>query len=298
MSAGIGARYDPSLRSIRGLVSFPRTWQLPVRTNAAVTVRHETRSGPPGFKIVEDRHELTLDQRWRAASHLDLTWGYTYADRDFAIEVPSQDPTEIPLGGVLAGLTGSAVLDFRDSPFDATHGWFHSSSVQLGLQPLGSDLGYARYLLRQYHYQPVGPVTLAGAVRWGTIATYGGVPPISVLDVLFKAGGTTTVRGYAEESLSATEFLGVPIGGTELFVLNAEVRFPIHKWFKGVVFADAGNTFRGQRDFAWRELAIGLGFGLRIRTPLAPIRIDLGFPVPQRSGTASPRFHFSIGQMF
>jgi outer membrane protein insertion porin family len=295
IAAGLGGRYDPSLRSVRAIVAFPRVWNMPFRTNVAVTMRDETTS-KPGYKIVDNERDLTLDQRWRAASHLELTWGYTYQDRDLEIDVPEYALPEISVGGVLAGLTSAAVIDFRDSPFDATRGWFHSSSLQLAVRALGSDVGYARYLLRQYHYQPVGPVTLAGAARWGTIARGGGVPPITVLDILFKAGGTTTVRGYAEESLSATTFLGVPIGGTELLLLNGEVRFPIAGWFKGVVFADAGNTFTGQGEFSFNDLAVGLGFGLRVRTPLAPIRIDLGFP--QRSGHKSPRLHFSIGQMF
>jgi translocation and assembly module TamA len=64
-----------------------------------------------------------------------------------------------------------------------------------------------------------------------------------------------------------------------------------------VLFADAGNTFAG-RGASLEDLAVGLGFGLRIRTPIAPIRIDLGFPVPRRPGDPRYRWHFSIGQMF
>ena len=51
----------------------------------------------------------------------------------------------------------------------------------------------------------------------------------------------------------------------------------------------------------WRELdalAVGVGFGLRIKTPLAPLRLDLGFPIPRRPGDPLLRWHFSIGQMF
>jgi outer membrane protein insertion porin family len=43
---------------------------------------------------------------------------------------------------------------------------------------------------------------------------------------------------------------------------------------------------------------VGAGVGLRIRTPLAPVRIDLGFPVAGRQGQSGARWHFSIGQIF
>ena len=166
------------------------------------------------------------------------------------------------------------------------------------MRPLGSDLAYVRYLLRQFHYVPAGPLTLAVGARWGSIWTFGGVTPVTALDELFKAGGTSTVRGYSEESLSALSFYGVPLGGTQLLIFNGEVRFPLFKWFRGVVFADAGNTFLRSPGVSLEDLALGMGVGLRIKTPLAPLRIDLGFPVPRRPGDALARWHFSIGQMF
>jgi outer membrane translocation and assembly module TamA len=64
-----------------------------------------------------------------------------------------------------------------------------------------------------------------------------------------------------------------------------------------VFFADAGNTFADRTKFSLSDLDVGVGFGLRVKTPLAPIRIDLGYPIPGRPG-AGLRWHFSIGQMF
>src|SRR5688572_10470461 len=85
-------------------------------------------------------------------------------------------------------------------------------------------------------------------------------------------------------------------GGARLLVGNAELRGPLFWRLSGVVFADAGNTFASGQPIRLNELGVGLGFGLRIKTPLAPIRIDLGFPRSfEKSGV---RWHFSIGQMF
>jgi outer membrane protein insertion porin family len=105
------------------------------------------------------------------------------------------------------------------------------------------------------------------------------------------------VRGYKQDELSAYNAFGIPLGGTRLVVFNEEIRFPVFRIVKGVLFADAGNTFTERAAFSISDLKVGVGFGLRITTPLAPVRIDVGYPVPD-SGLASPRWHFSIGQMF
>ena len=147
-------------------------------------------------------------------------------------------------------------------------------------------------------YQPIGPVVLASNARWGHLQPRGGTPPLTVFDLFFKAGGTQTVRGYKQDELSAYDAFDIPLGGTRLVVFNEEIRFPVFRIVKGVLFADAGNTFTERAGFSISDLEVGVGFGLRIRTPLAPVRIDVGYPVPRRPGQASPRWHFSIGQMF
>ena len=128
---------------------------------------------------------------------------------------------------------------------------------------------------------------------------YAGVPPITFLDQLFEAGGSQTVRGYAEGSLSALSILDLPVGGTKVLLLNQEVRFPLFsKWLRGAAFIDAGNTFAPGAAIRLSGLAVGVGTGIRIMTPFAPIRIDVGFPLDRRPGDQGYRIHFSIGQIF
>ena len=137
----------------------------------------------------------------------------------------------------------------------------------------------------------------ASNARWGQLNRLAGVPPLTVFDLFFKAGGTQTVRGYKQDELTAYEPFGIPLGGTRLVVFNEEVRVPIAGRFSGVFFADAGNTFAARTSVTLADLKVGVGFGLRIKTPLAPIRIDLGYPLPGGHGSVV-RWHFSIGQMF
>ena len=126
----------------------------------------------------------------------------------------------------------------------------------------------------------------------------GGTAPVTILDQLFLAGGTKSVRGYSEGELSAVTIENLDLGGTELVVLNGEIRFPVHRWFGGAAFVDAGNTFGAREEISLRKLAIGTGLGLRILTPLAAFRFDFGYPMTERYGSRQVRFHFSVGQMF
>ena len=123
-------------------------------------------------------------------------------------------------------------------------------------------------------------------------------PPLVIVDRFFDAGGSQTVRGYDEDSLSSVDVYGFPAGGTKLLLLNQEVRFPLFsRWLQGAAFIDAGNTFAPQTPLALDRLVVGVGFGIRVMTPFAPIRIDFGYPLDRRPGD-SPKVHFSIGQIF
>jgi len=297
LALGLGARVDSDMASVRGLFSMPRLASLPLRTNVSLTARTENQTSSAGTLYSEDETNLTLEQRWRPHGWLDLAWGYSVSDRAVSFEVPDLPARPIDFDGLLASINATAVLDRRNSVFDPTRGWFYSTSLQWGLQAVGSDFDYLRTLIRGSYYQPIGPVVLASNARWGHLQPRGGTPPLTVFDVFFKAGGTQTVRGYKQDELSAYNAFGIPLGGTRLVVFNEEIRFPIFRIVKGVLFADAGNTFAERAGFSISDLAVGVGFGLRITTPLAPVRIDVGYPVPG-SGRASPQWHFSIGQMF
>ena len=106
------------------------------------------------------------------------------------------------------------------------------------------------------------------------------------------------MRGYPEDSLSAINIAGFALGGTHLLVFNGELRFAITKRLGAAAFLDAGNTFAALANVALGRLALGTGLGVRIRTPLAPLRLDVAYPISNEYGRNGVRVHFSIGQMF
>jgi outer membrane protein assembly factor BamA len=294
LQASVSAHYQYDFQVYGVQMSAARVFGHLLPTTIFARDRRET-DDTDTASLVDRTRELSFTQRKRTRHGLELAWGYDFANRSFLLRGPAD---EIDLGGILTGPTASIVVDRRDSPFNPTRGWFFSSSAQLGVTQLGSDLSYVRFLTRQSFYLPAGPVTLAGNGRFGRLVGYGGTTPLTILDEFFLAGGTNSVRGYSEDALSAVRFQEVNLGGTELVVLNGEVRFPFNRWLTGAAFVDAGNTFTSRYEIALRNLAVGTGAGVRIQTPLTSFRFDLGYPLSTDYGKQSLRFHFSIGPMF
>jgi outer membrane protein insertion porin family len=128
--------------------------------------------------------------------------------------------------------------------------------------------------------------------------------PIGSSDVFqqekFFAGGSRTVRGVPENDLGPRSVFSPtePAGGQVMIVLNQEMRMPIYRWLRGVTFIDAGNVFAKPRDTSLRDLVGSIGFGVRVSTPFALLRVDYGKVIWGRPESGSGRWTFGIGQIF
>ncbi|MFN3477661.1 MAG: BamA/TamA family outer membrane protein, partial [Candidatus Methylomirabilales bacterium] len=113
-------------------------------------------------------------------------------------------------------------------------------------------------------------------------------------------GGPNTIRGFRNFSISPIDpATGGRLGGSKAFFTNAELIFPITALsfldLKGVVFFDAGNVFDDDFQLSFRTSA---GLGVRLRTPLAPIRVEWGYNLSPKPGESSSQFHFTVGTVF
>ncbi len=108
--------------------------------------------------------------------------------------------------------------------------------------------------------------------------------------VRFFAGGDTSVRGYAYESLGPKNALGDVVGGKHLVVASIEVERAFSDLWGLAAFYDVGNAFD---SFNQLDLQQGAGIGFRIYTPVGPIRLDLA----RQINVSNPQFriHFSVG---
>ena len=106
----------------------------------------------------------------------------------------------------------------------------------------------------------------------------------------FFTGGDNTIRGYEFEELGPEDDAGEVIGGTYLGIVSLEYEHPVTNTWSGAAFVDAGNSFGGEGSST--GIKLGIGVGVRWRSPVGPIRADLAHPV---GGNQTIRFHLRIG---
>jgi translocation and assembly module TamA len=151
---------------------------------------------------------------------------------------------------------------------------------------------FARVYARLTWYQPFGAGWYGTArAEAGEVLTHSAVGVPDTL--LFRAGGDDSVRGYGYRTLGP-EIGGVTVGGRTLLTGSVEIarpvspKYPAYWW---AVFVDAGNAAD-----RWTELrpALGYGVGLRWRSPVGPLRVDLAYGEQVRAF----RLHLSVGIAF
>ena len=112
----------------------------------------------------------------------------------------------------------------------------------------------------------------------------------------FYAGGSYSIRGWARADLGPKNRDGKPIGGKSRLETSLELRFPLYKRLSGVLFYDAGNVWQKTFFINTDNLGMAAGAGVRLRTPIGPVRIDAGAPLNR--GKTGVQIHFSVGHSF
>ena len=183
--------------------------------------------------------------------------------------------------GTTNSFTFTHVFDNRDNYFNASKGRRISFSAQWGGHGLGGDYDFYKFTAEGRFYKALGNGhILALRVMGGYIdgdVSYGN---------LFDLGGSNTLRGYEDDQFK----------GKKMYATTLEYRFPIAKKVQGVVFGDGGSTwgidngqipwYKDDDSFNW-----SVGVGLRLQTPIGPIRLDYGHGDQNK-------FHFSFGTQF
>jgi len=241
------------------------------------------------------------------------------------------------------------IRDRRDNAIESHHGTNFTADIGVATKYLGSEAQYGRVLVTHSSYYelfrrrpPNKRYVFARSLKIGVQSPYNNsaVP----LPEHFFAGGGNSLRGFAINQAGPRDpDTGGALGGNGLLVNNFELRFPaltlpfVQDNLSFVAFYDVGNVFDTSENMwthltTWNQpnpqnclvpnpnpvhkpcdfnfITNSIGTGIRYRTPIGPIRVDLGynvnpavFPilqdVPPRSETLR-RFNifFSIGQTF
>jgi outer membrane translocation and assembly module TamA len=121
----------------------------------------------------------------------------------------------------------------------------------------------------------------------------------------YFAGGPESQRGFGRRQLAPG--LGeenLRVGGEALFETNVELRLDLFQlfgqWFGIVVFLDGADATERAGDLDPLDLHWAVGGGLRYRTPVGPIRFDVGVRINRAGELTDDRWapHFSLGEAF
>jgi outer membrane protein assembly complex protein YaeT len=257
-------------------------------------------------------------------------------------------------------LSANLVRDHRDNSANPHHGSLNSGDIRLAARWFGSQRSFGAALLRNAtYYSLTKSIVLARQTEFGLIEPFSPPKGLSEMQSVplperFFAGGADSLRAFAFNEAGprdtgvplfpggpSSQATGFPLGGNALFTNNVELRFPlIGENIQGVLFHDMGNVFSSLSDMSWRfrqhnlqdfdYMVHAAGIGVRYRTPVGPVRVDLAYTLnppsfngfngtPQqllqcdpndpatagksfcqvtRQNTGRIQFFFSIGQTF
>jgi len=145
---------------------------------------------------------------------------------------------------------------------------------------------------------------LESRIRTGIVNNYGHSDTVPIFERFF-GGGSGTIRGFRERRVGPIDpNSNDPIGGEATFLGTIEEVMTVVKdehgraILKGTTFFDVGNVWQHVGDLG-SSFKAGTGVGMRVNTPIGPVRLDLGFPLTNVIGEKRrPRFHFNISRSF
>jgi outer membrane protein insertion porin family len=270
-----------------------------------------------------DRYTAVVQSERRLSDEFIVYASYNFEiiNNDLPPDFPEEELQRNARSVRLGRIGPSFIRDTRDNKFDPTTGTQTLGSFYFASSFLGGNEAFVKLLLEHNRYYPIRKFrdtvyTVSG--RLGLATPLGGKQSLPISERFF-AGGARDLRGFGFEEAGPHTFVRErdskgdvkldsngneifilnPFGGNAVIVINNELRFPIWKSLGGQIFSDTGNVFTKVRDFRPGRLTQTFGFGFRVKTPVGPIRFDLGWLVLNRpADVAGFHRHFTLGQTF
>lgn len=272
-----------------------------------VSALYDTTQNVQTFSSQRIEGSVQTSQRFNRASTVLLRFAYRRVGTS-NINIPALLIPQYLQAVRIGILSASYVQDHRDNPADAHRGFWNTLDTGLAGNFFGSQRNFVRVLGRNATYTPIGRnLVFARQTQIGAIIPFGVPAGVSNFEDIplaerFYGGGSVSMRGFGDNQAgprdigTASELpgpptstpTGFPIGGNALFFNTVELRFPLlGENISGVLFEDMGNIYTNfnKISFAYHQgsdqnfnyAVQAPGFGIRYKTPIGPIRVDVAY---------------------
>jgi translocation and assembly module TamA len=177
-----------------------------------------------------------------------------------------------------------------DDPIFPRSGHIFSMQTGFAVKGLLTDQTFFRADGRYKHYFPIARrdvvilrTELGGVFTAGSSAS---VPA----SLLFRAGGNESVRGYSYDSIGNSQN-GTVYPTKYMVTGSAEYQHWVSQQWGGALFYDVGTA---TDSWAARTIKVGTGAGVRYRSPVGTVNLDLAYGVQAKQF----RPHISLGIAF
>lgn len=281
--------YNLNLKMTQPAFPFPKTSLL---VNSFFR-----REDEPGFSVVRIGGNLSLQQQLALNTSGQISYNLEQDNLGLSLaatDLQSQSP-DIKLYRK-SSLGIGLIRDSSRPLFYPNQGAFAALSYTVTVPIFSNEFHYTRWLFEVRRYWSLGKSSvLAVKTKLGAMQSIRG-DKVTPIEERFFAGGSMSIRGWSRGQISPENSLGDPIGGNSYFEGSVEVRFPIWRFISAVGFLDFGNVWRESWYYDFAHLRYAAGPGLRVQTPIGPVRLDLARPVFDKDKFI--RIHVSVGQAF
>ena len=187
----------------------------------------------------------------------------------------------------------SLTYDSRDSKIDPKNGLYLKWYSEYGLARREGGVQYLKYLFEARGIKTFGDLTLSAVGKIGAIHEVSGKLPASKL---FYGGGLFSNRAYGKDDLGiiTSNKSYRKLGGKSYVNIQLEANYKLYKKLYGAIFFDS--TMISEKEYRFNGKRIDtIGIGLRYKTPVGPVKIDLGYNIHNRRDHA---ISIMLGQSF
>jgi outer membrane protein insertion porin family len=244
------------------------------------------------------REEGSVQLSDRLSKEFTFLYRFTYRDVTIDKSTLKIAPELVPLflqPDRVGEASWSMIQDRRDDPIETHKGIYNTMDLAVAPRAFGSQVSFGRFLARNATYHPIGKkYVLARNTSFGIVHPLReSANPLTAIPLAehFFSGGANSQRGFPDFQAGPRDpVTGFPLGGTALLMNQTEFRFPLFgENIGGVFFHDMGNAYSTVSKISFRVEQHGLddfdymvhavGFGLRYRTPIGPVRLDLAYSI-------------------